>query len=107
VKHTHPKRSWVEIGNDYGDIVEISKLTTKEKPIETVYQKNKQINPEKISYGYIGLIEYFSYKNHVDDLLYSLNGVCYRVPIQIWRQFFTVGMRIRNRDKRKWQKKAK
>ena len=107
VQHHHPRRTKVTTEIDYGDVVEVSELTTSQKPLETTYQKNNAINPEKVSYGYIGQLEVFSYKNSVDSFIIGANGVSYRVPIDCWRSLFRVGCRIGNVNGLNYRKKVK
>lgn len=95
IKHKHPKRTTLNLTVDYGDIKEITELTSIETPKETVLAKLKEMNPEKISFGFFGQFEVFTYKSCKDNFLISVNGTVYRVPIECWRGLCKLQCRIR------------
>lgn len=107
VKHKHPKRSKITSVVDYGDIVEITELTTNEKMTETTYEKNNQSNPEKVSFGWIGQLECFTYKNERNSFFIGANGVCYRVPIDECRALIRLYSKTADYFHLRRKKKAK
>jgi len=94
VKHQHPKRTSLILEADYGDVLEKTVLTALEKPITTILQKNKEKNPKKISFGYIGTLEAFSYENERSFFFLGQNEISYRIPIDNCRAFIRLYSRI-------------
>lgn len=111
VKHRHPKRTEMILAVDYGDMIEVTKITSVEKPVNKLEYKNEK-NPEKIYIQDIGQLRIFVYKNNRDYFFVSSKDGVYSIKsdlalllsrahlklVNFWRAF---DKRVENLEEKK------